>query len=86
MRAAAAKGIVGVGAVGAFVALAALARASHASHQHLLTTRTPDPTSTSALSPPASFLATLQNGIQGSFDGGQIASAGGPPQVQSSTS
>src|SRR6266702_2789250 len=85
MRAAAAKGIVGVGAVGAFVLFAALARASHASHQHQLTTRTAT-TGTAQLSAPASFLTTLQNGIQGSFDSGQIASAGGPPQVQSSTS
>jgi hypothetical protein len=80
MRAAAAKGAVGVGAVGAFVLFAALARASHASHQHLLTARTP------ALAPPSRLLDSLQNGLPNSLDSGQIAPAGGQPQVQSSTS
>jgi hypothetical protein len=79
-RAAAAKGIVGAGAFGAFVLFAALARASHASHQHRLVTRTPQ------LTTPSSLLAAFQNGIQGSFDSGQIAPSEGPPQVQSGTS
>ena len=78
-RALAAKTALGAGALGAFALFALLARASHASGAH--------PSGGAAeLKTPSSFLSSLQQGSDDSFEGGQIAPPSGPPQASTGTS